>query len=450
MVKPEFSITKMFGIELEFFIMDKQGNIVNKADSILKPLKKKLKSTDITKECGQHMIEIMSRPNRSSKQTFSSLLEDIGTLLYETDNNDLKLFNYGTYPGKSFGLARPEIRYQALKKVLGEPGMDVINSCIGFHYHFSLPRATFNRKTSFFKEDINPVRKQKVLDLFNLYIALDPAVSTFMQSSPYYQGKYLGKSSRIITYRSDSIFNNPIKHNAQHPEFATLNEYANDFETIRDRILKRSKQWKQLLIDKGINFDEFSKKDRTSSVLDSSWKPIKINPHGTIESRGSDMNKFRNIVGMTSVMNSISKYVQRNKINVIPSQIGNDKPFKLEDDKLYVPEGNYISEILQKNSALYGLESDLVYKYSKSMLRLVKKITPIEFRPQIRTFSKMLSERKTVSDEIIDKVKNIQGPNDYLEVESDTAKIIALDNAKKMYKDLVLTKKMAEKNIEFF
>lgn len=438
----------MFGIELEFFTLNKKGDIVNKADQILDSLKSKLTKSNLTNESGQHMIEIMSNPHRSSKQTFMNLLDDMSTLLYETDNNDLKLLGLGTYLGKHSGKTRSEVRYQTNEKIRGE-GMKIANSCIGFHYHFSLPRATFDRKTHFFRHDINDIRKKKVQNLFNLFIALDPAVSTFMQSSPYYEGNYLGKSSRMIVYRSESIFKRPEKLFADYPEFSSLNDYAPSFDKILSRVVDRSKLWKQLLEEKGVKQSDYAKEDREASILDSSWKPVKISSHGTIESRGADMNSFKNIVGMTSVMNSLSKFVQRNKINVIPSKIGLREPFKLEDNKLYVPENKYLKNVLQKNSALRGLDDASVYKYCDAMIKLVKKITPIEARPPLKIYQKMLSERQTVSDEIIKKVEKIQGKSESHQVLPQTARKIALAYSKKMYKDIILTKKMAEQNLGF-
>ena len=448
MVEKEFSITKMFGIELEFFTLDREGNIVNKADSIINSLKGRLKRSNITNESGQHMLEIMSFPHVSSRQVFKSFLEDVGSLLYESDNNDLRLYNFGTYPQFNPGKTRTETRYQANEKIRGQ-GMKVANNCIGFHYHYSLPRGTFDNSTHFFKQELNEIRKKKVLNLFNLFIALDPAVSTFMQSSPYYEGRYLGKCSRMMVYRSDAVFNQPEKLFKDYPEFSVLNKYAPNFDVLIDRIIQRSEHWKQLLKEKGVTYSDYAKKDREASVLDSSWKPVKISSHGTIESRGSDMNSLRNIVGMTSVMNSISKYVQGNKINVVSSKIGVKEPFKLEDNILHVPEHKYVKNILQKNSAVYGLEDDSIYHYCKAMVKLVKKITPIEARPPLKIFSKMLSERKTCSDYIVQEVKKIQGNSESDFVQPETAKKIALKFSKKIYKDLVLTKKMADKNLMF-
>jgi hypothetical protein len=445
----DLSITETFGIELEFFVIDKKGNIVNKADSIINPLKRLLEKSMITNEAGQHMLEIMSKPNRCSLQTFKSLLEDTETLLYETENNDLKLFNFGTYPSINKGKTRLETRYQTIKKIRGTK-LNIANTCIGFHYHFSLPRGTFDPNTLFFKDNINDIRKNKVQNLFNLYVALDPAVSTFMQSSPYYENEHLGKSSRTLIYRSEEMLGQKVKLFPDNPELSSLNKYAPDFDTIKQRIVDRAEMWRQKILEKGVKLEDYKKPDRKDSILDSSWKPVKISSHGTIESRGADMNNFKNIVGMTSVMNVLSKFVQRNKIEIKPSDIGINEPFKLEDNVLHVPEYEHLSKILQKNSALIGLEDKAVFNYSNSMLKLVKKITSIEVRPVLRMFSKMLDEKQTVADEFINKVKKIQGRNDYLKIQPETAKEIVLNYSEQMYKDLLMTKKMAEKNLTYF
>ena len=131
---------------------------------------------------------------------------------------------------KQFFQEMAPVQYQANEKIRGQ-GMRVANNCIGFHYHFSLPRGTFDRNKYFFMDKVNEIRKKKVVNLFNLFVALDPAVTTFMQSSPYYEGKYLGKSSRTMVYRSESVFNRPEKLFKNYPELSTLNEYSPNFNT---------------------------------------------------------------------------------------------------------------------------------------------------------------------------------------------------------------------------
>ncbi|MBT3464893.1 hypothetical protein HN451_07910, partial [archaeon] len=65
-------ITRMFGIELEFFLLDRYGNTVNTADRVLGFLKRKnLKNIAVRKECGKSMIELISFPHRSHRHLFS-------------------------------------------------------------------------------------------------------------------------------------------------------------------------------------------------------------------------------------------------------------------------------------------------------------------------------------------------------------------------------------------
>ena len=226
------SITKMFGIELEFFLVDREGKLVNKADSIVKALKSKLTKTDITLECGKSMLELVSFPHRSSRETFIKYIQDFETFLYELDVNDLGIYNFGTYPGINNNEMRTESRYNVKKNILGEKNFVNAGKCIGFHYHYSLPRNSFNPNILFLYPDLNDRKKQKILSLYNLYIALDPAITTLMQSSPYFEGKLMGKDSRIMVYRGDKSFEYPDSLYANHPEFGNLNEYSPDFNSF--------------------------------------------------------------------------------------------------------------------------------------------------------------------------------------------------------------------------
>ena len=50
--------------------------------------------------------------------------------------------------------------------------------------------------------------KDSVVNSYNMLIAADPALTCFMQSSPFYQGEYIGKDSRVIMYRGGKPLNN--------------------------------------------------------------------------------------------------------------------------------------------------------------------------------------------------------------------------------------------------
>ena len=442
-MKEEFpSITKMFGIELEFFLVDREGKLANKADSVIDSLKSRLSETDITKECGHSMIELVSFPHRSSKEIFSKYFKDFETILYELEVNDLGLFYYGTYPGKNTNEMREDKRYDVKKKILGEKNFPNAGKCIGFHYHYSLPRNSFNPNIKFLYPDLNDRRKEKILSLYNLYIALDPALTTLMQSSPYFEGKLMGKDARIIAYRGDKYFEYPDSLYLNQPEFGNLNDYASNYSEFISSITDRTKKWKELLAEQGSSLNDFAKKDG-ASLLDSSWKPVKISPHGTIEMRGPDVNSLHKVVALSTLMNHISKYVENNFIKIVPGIIGNNEPFKLEDKTLYVPDqANLLT--LQRDAAIYGFESQRVLNYCKALIKLVKSLISIEMTAPLRIFSRQVEQEKTKSDEIIDYVKKKQGYSDYKEISQDTTQEFALKTRDTIFKDLIITKKMID------
>ena len=72
------------GFEVEFFILDKNGRVVNEADRLLKKLAEKKRNPDaeITKEIGKNQIEIGSYPSIESINTLKALLENLKLLLY--------------------------------------------------------------------------------------------------------------------------------------------------------------------------------------------------------------------------------------------------------------------------------------------------------------------------------------------------------------------------------
>jgi hypothetical protein len=284
------------------------------------------------------------------------------------------------------------------------------------------------------------VKKKKIVSLFNLYVALDPIATTFMQSSPYFEGNLIGKDARAIAYRGDPIFNFPHSLYSKYPEFGTLNDYEDDFEKMTKKIMERTNKWKKLLKDNNLTYSEFMKDE--TSILDSSWKPVKISPHATIENRSSDMNSLDKIFAMSNAMKYISRHVENNTITVVPSKTGDSEPFKLEDKTLYVPQMETLLE-LQKNSLIFGFEDRNVLHYCNSFLNLVSSIPDIK-KQYLQVFYRMINDEKTTSDEIIDFVKKKQGKDDFKTVKDSTAQELALELKEKLYKDLLLTKKLAD------
>ena len=157
------------------------------------------------------------------------------------------------------------------------------------------------------------------------------------------------------------------------------------------------------------------------------------------------MNSIKNVVALSIIMTKVSKYVQNNKIKIIFSELGNKKPFLLEDNCIHVPKFNILSQKLQSESAIFGLESPKIHNYCKGLLKLTKKILPARKWTPLRPFMQMVSDKKTESDKLVDYVKKKQGYTNFQSIKQETAKEFAIKHSNTIFKNYLITKKMCEK-----
>ena len=316
------------GLEAEFFILDKKGKIVDQADVILNKLNKKnqILGSEIVKEVGKSMIEVGSYPHESSIDTMQSLIKNIKTLIYTADEEGLRLCPLGTYPGKFTTQIRSDARYKGKETLIGKKRFTKAGTACGFHLHSELPWGVFDKKKLKLKKLINSKNKESLVNAYNFLIAADPAISTFMQSSPFYQGKYLGKDSRMIIYRgsqeleySDALYYN-------FPQFGGLPSYKHTGTNIINLIDQKYKEWFKLLKNAGIKKPNLPK---YKSILEVGWTPIKVNAHGTLEQRGMDMNHLLIMLSISVVLRRILRAIQDENYKVVASDIAIKEPFKL-------------------------------------------------------------------------------------------------------------------------
>src|SRR3989344_5753275 len=188
------------GFEVEFFTLDGDGYVINAADRLLKKAKLD-KNLTIKKECAHNMIEIASYPDRTVKDTMNHLLRELEYLVAEAQKENILLCPLGTYPGKFNPSMRNEKRYKIQEAIFGRNRFQIAGRCVGFHCHYTLPRGIFDSQLRILKLIVRSKIKDSLVNSYNFLIAADPALTCFMQSSPFYQGTYMGKDSRIIMWR---------------------------------------------------------------------------------------------------------------------------------------------------------------------------------------------------------------------------------------------------------
>ena len=428
----------LIGFELELFTINRDGFIVNAADELLKKAKHD-NVIALKKEISLNIIEIAGSPNKNVPNSMNYLLEELEYLTSIAEKKDVLLCPIGTYPGSYEPVMRTDRKYEIKKSILGEQKYKIEGRCAGFHCHYTLPRGIFDSQLRILKMIFRSRIKESVVNSYNLLIAADPALTCFMQSSPYYQGKYYGKDSRVIMYRGGSSLNSPDGLYADFEEFGGLPHYKLTALDIMDIITTRYEKWKSYIKGLGLNIKVLP---LYGSILYTNWGPIRISAHGTMEQRGMDINHPAQIAGIGVIIRFLLKKLQEEYYAVVPSEIGIKEPFKIEKDVIYIPPFQYVRDVLQKLSAYRGLEDETVYNYCKRFLRFAESSISHDRQKLIKPFQEMLNKRKTISDEILSFAMKNGFKNKKELISNELAAEIALEHSKRLLSELGKTQKL--------
>lgn len=423
--------TMRFGIEFELFTLDEKGYVVDGGPALIKRVKKEYPGIEIKKECAKNMIEIITSPNVDVPEAIIKVIKDFEAVSLCAKKEHLLLYAYGTYPGNFNPVFNSDRCYKIKQKVLGKQRFMIAGRCVGMHIHYSLPWGVFNNTTKFLKPLINSKNKENLINIYNICIALDPVLVAFMQSSPFYQGKRLGKDARVIVYRGGKELDYPDGLYANLNKFGGLPTYQSNNTDLLHLITDSRDEWSKILKSKGYKLIY-------NSILDTLWNPVRINAHGTVEIRGMDMNHPDIVVAIAIMIKFLLKQLHEGNVDVIVSDQAVNEPFKFDGKTILIPPYTYLNNVLQKLSAYGGMADDSVHKYCTAVMKLAKNFIPENKLFLLQPLYDMLASRETSSDRII-KVANNLGFKDNLKP-AQAAKL-AITLSKDFYNEIIVMKK---------
>ena len=423
-----------FGIEFEIFTLDQNGYIVNGADKVINRVRATYPEVSIQREAGTSMIEVITLPSREVPDIMVQALSDFEKVVECATKEGIILYAYGTYPGTYPAEFHSGRKFAAQEQLFGKQRFGITARVAGLHIHCSLPKGVFDSVEKVIKPLIANQKKHSLVNLYNLYIAMDPALTTFTQCSPFYQGKRLGKDSRVIMYRGGKELDSPNGLYANYPQFGALPDYKSTNTDILHMIQERAIEWSDMVMKIG---QRILLRSKHGSILDATWNPVKINANGTMEARGMDMNHPDIILAIAIIFKYIVKAVQEDFLQVVPSDIGVNEPFKKVGNIIYIPPFSHVSHILQKAAAYEGLENDGVFTYCASLVKLAKKYIPEAKIILLKPLEDMLKNRQTASDHIIAKAKEM-GFGD--ELTNSQAAQLALSLSQDLYDEIITTR----------
>ena len=397
----------LVGFETELFLLEDNGAISSRADDFLEAGNKLRLKYPIHKEYTHNMVEIASVANFRVRKGAWSWLETIEKLIELGKRMDIRLFPYGTYFGNHIPTARQDDYYRMCESVLGPAKYAMSTGRVaGFHFHYCLPYGVFDSKKRLLRQLFRSKYKEDFLNLYNIMIAMDPAVTNFMESSPFLDGMHHVKDSRIMIYRDMRLRGNAdyVGLYSDYSLFGGLPRYAAGLSDVIMLTEHRYATWKELVTERCPVYEDIVGERHP---LQFNWGPLRINKVGTFEYRGLDMNLPSHIVGTSLLMKYLMKRIREEHLEVRPSDIGIREPFKVEGNYLYVPPFSYVNDVLQARSAIEGMDDPLVYRYSKAFAAACLKSVPHKRDPGVDRIKRILSTRKTKSDEILDRAKKL-------------------------------------------
>jgi len=442
---PQKRITS--GFEVEFFIINKEsGAIEHRADDLVRRLAETSEkySHAIVTESTKNLIEVGSYPDVDGANTMTNLIEGIKLLTYVADDLGLAVLPLGTYPGKFTPEIRKAPHYKVQEKLHGKSRFQITGRCAGYHCHHSLPWGVFDAKTKMLKRRVRSKNQESLVHSYNMAVALDPALTALMQSSPFYQGAYVAKDSRMVMYRGGDSIGMDVKGlYSDFPRLGALPSYEHSGTDIINSIERRFEE--RLLAYKkiGVADKDIPKYD---SILTPNWTPVKVNPHGTLEQRGMDMNHLPLVLSVSVLMWRTLHYIQEEGYRVVTHDLAKDEPFALEGKTIYVAPDSHVRQALQKASATEGLASDDIFLYCRRLVALVKELDGPKIEWLLKPLDTMLDERRTTADKILAQARELGHTDLKKTLPQRIASEIAKTHSKQMFEDIVILQKMIEEH----
>jgi len=355
------------GLEQEFFIVDSEGFLSDRADEFLSACSRLAKQNNRPAGCFapefvKSIIEINTVPVNNFREFTVEYLDLLRILLQVGKELDLRVYPLSTYPLHTTPTMRNKPNYHLQVRTVGAGRFDNAAKCTGTHIHLDLPDGVVDRRIGLAYDSSAEAREQ-VISIYNLATAFDAAIIALSRACPFYEGEVAGKAMRTIHYRGSKYFAwEGVYTNL--PSIGGLMPYAETPEDLTRQIFARYHSWLQAMDEAGVDRQIFL--DSGGELLTAGWNPIRLNRLGTIELRGADSNYPQVIVALVALVSEAADRVRRENIIVRPK--AGCKTFNLQGQELHVPEFDYLNNDLLYTAVTEGIKNTAVKDYLDSIL----------------------------------------------------------------------------------
>ncbi|HET7478056.1 MAG TPA: glutamate-cysteine ligase family protein [Rubrobacteraceae bacterium] len=363
---------RCIGLEQEFFLVDATGTLSDRADEFLARCAELTRSAGrdpegFFPECARCMVEINTPPSYSLANLSREYLQNVELAMEAARDLGLRLYPLATYPLKAEGSLRDEPRYELQARTVGRRRFENAGQCAGVHLHLETAAGAVDPRVGVSYESTRAARRG-LLDLYNLATALDAALIALSRSCPFYADAATGLAMRTACYRGDpDLF--PGGLYAELPLVGGLLPYAESIEDLVEQQFARYYSWLGAMDRADVDPRLF---ERLGGGLlnSSSWNPVRLNTHGTVELRGLDSNYPETVLALLALVKTVADRVRRDGLRVVPDD--DLRVFEISCGKLHVPSFEYLSGDLFREAVSRGVESPEISAYLDSIFEFAR------------------------------------------------------------------------------
>ena len=357
------------GLEQEFFLVDEDGVLSNRADEFLTRCREAAVAAgrvpeSYAPECAKSMVEVSTLPVYTLDELSREYLASLELALDAGRDLGLRLYPLATYPLGVEPSLRDEPHYQIQARAVGRERFANAGRCAGVHLHLEVAGDPIDARTGISYGSTEAAREE-LLNLYNLATAFDAALIALTRSCPFYEGINDGLAARTALYRGDPELA-PYGLYARHGAVGGLLPYAGNAMELVEQQFARYHAWLETLDRAGIEHRLFF--ELGGGLLQaSSWNPVRLNAHGTVELRGIDSNYPETVLAISSLVSAAADRVRRESLSVLPRE--DLRVFEVAEGTLSVPSFGYLNGELFRAAVTGGTESPAVQSYLDSVLR---------------------------------------------------------------------------------
>jgi carboxylate-amine ligase len=361
---------RRIGLEQEFFLVDGDGALSNRADEFLAHCREAAGAEDLTaerfaEEGFRSLVEINTPPIHTVADLSRSYLKILNLALRAGRELGIRLYPLATYPLPVTPILRDEPRYELQACTIGRRRFLHAGRCAGVHLHLELPAGTVDPDTVVSSEARAGAREE-LLNLYNLGTALDPALIALSHASPFYEGWAQGLAARTAFYRGSAFFGWEGLY-TDLPEVGGLRPYARRVEELIERQLAGYRAWLEAMDKAGVGSSMFP--EMGDNVLAALWNPVRPNQHGTVELRGIDSNYPEVVLAIAALVYGAASRVRKEGLAVEPDD--RTRAFRVDGGRLFVPGFTYLSKDLFYAAVTRGAEDPSVATYLDSVMEFI-------------------------------------------------------------------------------